>query len=110
GSAVKRMTIGFGSGSSKLQVVAEGYQVTAQGLRKLGGGTVEAGGSKGPGTALGAAGWIATANPAGLIVSGGMKVYGEASGKAKIGGRAKQVAKEIADHLKTRFKEQGWID
>ncbi|KKO18255.1 MAG: hypothetical protein BROFUL_03065, partial [Candidatus Brocadia fulgida] len=31
GSAVKRMTIGFGSGSSKLQVVAEGYQVTAQG-------------------------------------------------------------------------------
>jgi len=110
GSAAKRMTIGFGSGSSKLQVAAEGYQVTAQGLQKLGSGTVDAGGSKGPGAALGAAAFIATANPAGLIVSGGMKVYGEASGKAKIGGRAKQAAKEIADHLKTRFEEQGWID
>lgn len=110
GSAAKRMTIGFGSGSSNLQVAAEGYQVTAQGLRKLGSGTVESGGSKGPGAALGAAAFIATANPAGLIVSSGMKVYGEASGKAKIGGRAQQAAKEIADHLKMRFREQGWID
>lgn len=110
GSATKRMTIGFGSGSSKLQVAAEGYQVTAQGLQKLGSGTVDAGGGKGPGAALGVAGLIATANPAGLIVSGGMKVYGEASGKAKIGGRAQQVAKEIAERLKTRFEEQGWID
>ncbi len=110
GSATKRMTIGFGSGSSKLQVAAEGYQVTAQGLRKLGSGTVDAGGSKGPGTALGAGALIATANPVGLIVSGGMKVYGEASGKAKIGGRAKQAVKEIADRLKVRFEEFGWID
>lgn len=110
GSAAKRMTIGFGSGSSKLQVAAEGYQATAQGLRKLGSGTVDAGGGKGPGAALGAAAFIATANPAGLIVSGGMKIYGEASGSAKIGGRAKQSAKEIADHLKMRFEEQGWID
>lgn len=110
GIAAKRMTIGFGSGSSRLQAAAEGYQVTDQGLRKLGSGTVAAGGSKGPGAALGVAGLIATANPAGLIVSSGMKVYGEASGKAKIGGRAQQVAKEIADHLKMRFKEQGWID
>ncbi len=110
GSAAKRMTIGFGSGSSSLQVAAEGYQVTDQGLLKLGSGTVDASGSKGPGAALGAAAFAATANPVGLIVSGGMKIYGEASGRAKIGGRAKQAAKEIADHLKTRFEEQGWID
>lgn len=110
GSTAKRMTIGFGSGASKLQVAAEGFQVTAQGLRKLGSGTVDAGGGKGPGAALGAAGWIATANPAGLIVSGGMKIYGEASGKAKIGGRAQQIVKEIADRLKVRFEEFGWIE
>ncbi|TLD43603.1 MAG: hypothetical protein JETT_0034 [Candidatus Jettenia ecosi] len=110
GSAAKRMTIGFGSGSSKLQVAAEGYQMTAQGLRKLGSGTVASGGSKAPGAALGVVGLIAAANPAGPIVSSGMKVYGEASGKAKIGGRARQAAKEIASHLKTRFEEQGWID
>jgi hypothetical protein len=52
---------------------------------------------------------IATHNPAGLIVSTGMKVYGEASGKSKIEGRAEQTAKEIAELLKKRFTEQGWI-
>ena len=62
-----------------------------------------------PGAAVGAATFLATANPAGLIVSTGMRVYGEASGKSKIEGRAEKTAKEIADVLKSRFKEQGWI-
>jgi len=109
GSAAKRVTIGFGSGSSKLVTAVEGYQMTAQGLRKLGSGTVDSGGSKGPGASLGVVGLIATGNPAGLIVSGGMKAYGEVSGSSKIEGRAKATAKEIADVLKTRFQEQGWI-
>jgi len=47
---------------------------------------------------LGVVGLVATGNPAGLIVSTGMK------------GRAKQTAKEIADVLKKRFEEQGWIN
>jgi hypothetical protein len=110
GSAAKRVTIGFGSGSSQLSTAVEGYQMTAQGLRKLGSATVESGGSKTPGAALGVVGLIATANPAGLIVGGGMKVYGEASGSSKIEGRAKATAQEIADQLKTRFQEQGWIN
>ena len=38
-----------------------------------------------------------------------MKVYGEASGSSKVEGRAKQTAKEIADVLKKRFQDQGWI-
>ena len=58
---------------------------------------------------MGVAAFLATANPAGLIVSGAGKVYGEASGKSTIEGRAKATAKEIADLLKQRFKEQGWI-
>jgi len=37
-------------------------------------------------------------------------VYGEESGSSKVEGRAKQTAKEIADVLKKRFQEQGWID
>jgi len=110
GSAAKRMTIGFGSGSSELATAVEGYQMTAQGLRKLGSATVQAKGSKGPGASLGAAGWLITGSPVGLVVSGGMRVYGEASGSAKIQGRAKQTAKEIADQLKIRFEQQGWID
>ena len=38
-----------------------------------------------------------------------MKVYGEASGSDTIEGRAKATAKEIADVLKQRFQQQGWI-
>jgi len=63
-----------------------------------------------PGGALGVIGLIATANPAGLIVSGGMKAYGEYSGSAKIEGRAKATAKEIAEKIKPKFQQQGWID
>lgn len=59
---------------------------------------------------MGVVGLIATANPAGLIVSGGMKVYGEYSGSSKIEGRAKATAKEIAEVLKKRFQEEGWIN
>jgi hypothetical protein len=109
GSAEKRILIGFGSGASELKTAVEGFQVTPQGLRKLGGGTVASGGSKTPGSAMGLATLIATHNPAGLILSTGAKIYGQESGKATIEGRADQTAKEIADQLKVRFQEQGWI-
>lgn len=109
GSTTKRVAIGFGSGSSKLTTVVEGYQMTAEGLRKLGSGTLESSGNKTPGAGLGVVGWIVTGSPVGLVVSGGMKVYGEASGSSKVEGRAKATAKEIAKRLKIRFEEQGWI-
>ena len=109
GSAAKRVAIGFGSGASELKTAVEGYQMTARGPRMLGSGTVDSGGSKGPGLVVPAAVAIATANPIGLIVSGGLKVYGEASGSSKVEGRAEQTAKEIAGVLKTRFEQQGWI-
>jgi hypothetical protein len=109
GDATKRVVLGFGSGSSHLTTAVEGFQMTAQGLRKLGSGTLESGGNKTPGGALGVVGLIATANPAGLIVSGGMKAYGEYSGSSKIEGRGKETAKEIAAKIKPKFQEQGWI-
>jgi Domain of unknown function (DUF4410) len=109
GSEAKRIGIGFGSGASELKTAVEGFQVTEHGLRKLGGGTADAGGGKTPGAGLGVVGLIATGNPVGLIVSTGMKVYGEKSGGSKVEGRAKQTAKEISDVLKKRFQEQGWI-
>jgi hypothetical protein len=110
GSAVKRIAIGFGSGASDLKVAAEGFQMTAQGLRKLGSGTTDAAGGKAPGADLGVLGLLATHNPAGLIISSGIKIYGEESGRSTVKGRAKQTAKEIADVLKKRFQEQGWIN
>jgi hypothetical protein len=110
GSAAKRMTIGFGSGGSQLTTAVEGYQMTPLGLRRLGSGTTGATGSKGPGAAVGVAGLLVTGSPVGLIVGGGVKIYGEASGSAKIEGRAKATAKEIAEVLKQRFQEEGWIN
>ena len=79
GSAVERMTIGFGAGKSDLSVAVEGYQMTAQGPRKLGSERVESGGGRGPGGAVPLGVAIATGNPIGLIVTSGIKVYGEAA-------------------------------
>jgi hypothetical protein len=110
GSAGKRMTLGFGAGGSELETAVEGYQMTATGLRKLGSGTTASEGGKGPGMAVGGAAWLITGSPVGLIVGGGLKVYGEASGSSKIEGRAKATAEEIVKELKPRFKMQGWID
>jgi len=110
GSTAKRMTLGFGSGGSELTTVVEGYQMTANGLRKLGSATTGAQSGKGPGASLGAAGWLITGSPVGLIVGGGVKVYGEVSGNAQIEGRAKATAQEISDALKERFQEEGWIN
>ena len=110
GDAAERIFIGFGEGASDLKVAVEGFQMTSHGLRKLGGGTTDAEGGKTPGADLGALSLIATHNPVGLIVSTGMKIYGEESGKSTVKGRADQTAKEIADVLKKRFQEQGWID
>jgi hypothetical protein len=109
GSAAERVAIGFSAGGSEMKVAVEGFQMTATGLRKLGSGDVGATGNKTPGSAVGLAVLIATKNPAGLIISTGMKVYGEKSGSATVEGRAKQIAQEIGDALKQRFQEQGWI-
>ena len=109
GSELKRVTLGFGSGSSDLKTLVEGYQMTASGPRKLGQGSIDAGGGKMPGGSLGLAALLVTHNPVGLAVQAGVQGYGELSGSAKIQGRAKQTAKEVADQLKIRFKEQGWI-
>ncbi len=109
GDAKKRMRVGFGAGTSEVNAAAEGLQVTEQGLRRLGSGTADAGGSKSPGTALGLLGFAATKNPAGLIISGVAKQRGEKTGSSQVEGRAKQIAKEIADVLQKRFQQQGWV-
>ena len=109
GSATQRIAIGFGSGSSQLKTAVEAYQMTAKGLRRLGSAKVDAGGNKSPGAELGVVGFIITANPVGLIVGGGMKAYGEASGRSKVEGRAKATAKAIAGELKPQFEQEGWI-
>jgi hypothetical protein len=109
GSAAKRIALGFGSGAAEVTTAAEGYQWTDNGPRQLGAGKVDSGGNKMPGVVLPIVVLAATANPVGLIVGGGAKVYGEMSGKYKIEGAGKRTAEAIAEHLRGKFKEQGWI-
>ena len=110
GSTGMRVVVGFGAGKSSLSTMVEGFQQTAQGQRKLGVGTIDAGGNKSPGMILGVATFLATKNPAGLIINGGVQAYGAASGNNGVEGRAKDTAKEIADVLKKRFQQEGWIN
>jgi len=109
GSAVKRVALGFGSGAAQLGTEVEGYLMTKQGLHRLGGGEVEAGTGKAPGTAVPLAVAIVSGNPIGLVISGAAKAEGELSGRTTIEGNAKRTAKEIGDQLKIAFQKQGWI-
>jgi len=109
GSGVKRFVIGFGSGTAEMDTVVEGYVMTPQGLRKLGSGTLSSSGGKTPGVVVPAAVAIATGSPVGLIVVGGAKLYGEVSGRNSIDARAKSTADQIAEQLKIRFQDRGWI-
>ena len=52
---------------------------------------------------------IASGNPVGLIVVGGVKLYREASGKNGLDARAKATAEAITEALRTRFEDRGWI-
>jgi len=109
GSTLKRVTLGFGSGAAELTTTVEGYQMTSTGPRLLGTAKLESGGGKTPGLIVPIAVLAATANPIGLIVMGTAKVAMEVTGKSKIEGTAKRTAEAIADQLRIRFKEQGWI-
>lgn len=109
GGFAKRFVVGFGAGTTEMDTVVEGYVVTPQGWHKLGSGTLTSSGNKAPGMIVPAAVAIATASPVGLIVVGGAKIVGAASGRTGLEGRAKATADEIAAKLKIRFQDRGWI-
>ena len=90
-------------------MAVEGYQMTAQGLRKLGSGAGTAGSSRTPGAAAPVGVAVATGNPIGFVVATGVKGYGEVSGSSKIEGRVQAIVNEIAKHAEPRFRQQGWI-
>jgi hypothetical protein len=109
GSAGKRILIGFGSGNAELKTMVEGFQMTDHGLRQLGSGELDSGGSKTPGMLVPLAVVAATANPIGLVVGGAVKLYGEESGSDTIAGSAKRTADATAKQLRGAFEKQGWI-
>src|SRR5512144_2074362 len=109
GSATERVALGFGVGAAELKTVVKGYLMTAQGLRALGSGEVEAGSGKMPGGAVPLIVTVATANPLGLVVSGATKAYGEVSGSETIEGAAQRTAHEVAGKIRITAEKQGWI-
>ncbi len=111
GSTVKRVLVGFGSGAAELKTVVEVLQMTENGLRRLGSGELASGSRGGaPGLVVPVIVTAATANPIGLIVGGAVKAGVELSGMDGIQASGKRSADEIADRLKVKFKEQGWIE
>jgi hypothetical protein len=50
-----------------------------------------------------------TASSIGVIVMGGTKIYGRASGRDTIEGMGKRTAKTIGEQLKEAFQRQGRI-
>jgi hypothetical protein len=106
---VKRMVIGLGAGTAAMDTKVEEYVVTPQGLRKLGSGTLVASENKTPGPLVPVAVAIATANPVGLIIVGGLKGYRPASGRRGLEGHPKSTDDEVAAQLKIRFQDRGWV-
>ena len=109
GSAAKRILIGFNAGADDVKTAVEAYQMTSQGLRRLGGGESSAEGNKTPGMVAPAVVFAATHNPIGLIVVGAIKLHGQESGSNTVEGDAKRTADEIAARFKVAAEKQGWI-
>ena len=109
GSVGKRLVIGFGSGAPELETHAEGYRMTDSGYERVGSGATASKSAKTPGMVVPALVTVATSNPVGLVVGGGVKAAGELTGSATIEGTAKRTAESIAEVLEQRFREQGWI-
>jgi hypothetical protein len=110
GAAVKRVLIGFGAGSGELTVRIEAYQVTANGLRKLGSGDITSASGKKPGTLVSALVAVAINSPVGLIVNSALSIkWGKKGGSETLEGASKRVAKVIAEELETVFKSRRWI-
>lgn len=109
GDLARRFIIGFGEGRSEMETVAECYVMKPQGLRKIGSWTLSSSGSKTPGIIVPAATALALSNPIHLLFAGGVKIYGELSGRSKLEGRAKATADTLAGELRIAFQEWGWM-
>lgn len=110
GSAIKRVVIGFGSGTAEMKTQVEGYRMTESGMHRLGSRDVDAGGAgKTPGIVIPIIVTVATANPIGLAVGGAVKAGGELTGRATIEGTARRTADALGDELRGAFRRQGWI-
>ncbi len=108
GSRVKRMVIGFGAGSTRLEVHAQAYQATERGLVRLAAAEIDSHGSKMPGMAVPVAGGAVVGSAAtSAVISGGMAIVRETRGAMY--DDAGRIADEIAERAEAFYKRQGWL-
>ena len=105
----KSLQFRIGAGTAELKTTVEGYQMTTLGPRLLGEGSVDSSGGKAPGLLAPIAVLAATGNPIGLAITGTGKIVGEATGRNTIEAAAERTASEIANVLREKFRERGWI-
>lgn len=101
--------LGIGPGAIELRTAAEGDLKTVQSLGRQGAGQVGSGGGKTPAMEIGFATVATTRHPIGLIVSKASQLEGEENGSETIEEAAPRIAKEIAEQLWVKFREQGWV-
>ncbi|MDD5598142.1 MAG: DUF4410 domain-containing protein [Victivallaceae bacterium] len=110
GNTAGRIFIGLGYGASVIHTLLDGYQMTPGGLQKLSSANIEAAGEQIPGGgAMGIFAFILFRNPVGLIVAPVVQSVKEIGGGPSIEGRAENTAAKIAEVLKERFRNAGWI-
>lgn len=108
GSRIKRLVIGFGAGTSELQVRVQAYQATPYGLHRLAEAEVDSHGSRMPGMAVPMAGGAALGSLAtSAVISGGMQIVKETRGGMR--DDAGRIAEEIANRAEAFYRNQGWL-
>ena len=107
GDQTKRMIIGIGVGSGKLQARSQGYWMTETGLKRFTGVVAETHGSKQPGLAPAGAGAAASGAAVGIVVSGGMHLKSEVIGD-HMETHVKNLAKEFVKNVVAFYKRKGW--
>jgi hypothetical protein len=110
GNTTERIFIGLGYGASVLHTLLEGYQMTPKGLEKLSSADIESAGEVMPGGgAMSIPAFILFRNPVALIVAPAVQGVKEIGGGPSLEGRAENTAAKIAEVLKERFQNTGWI-
>ena len=108
GSRLKRVVIGFGAGSSKLEARVQAYQALEGGTRRIAEAEAVATGSKMPGMAIPVAGGAAAGTAAVAAgVSGGMNIAKETRGG--MDADAGHMAEQIAERIIAYYERNGWL-
>lgn len=108
GSRMRRMVIGFGSGSERLQTQVQVYRNTPDGNVRIAAAEVNAQGNRMPGMAGPLAVGAATGNVArAAIISGGMNVAQEVTGG--LGQAINNISAEIATRAEAFYRDKGWL-